>query len=151
MREAFPHGRVELEISEQSFSLAEYQAFLAREASSITAFKGSQQAAFEAERRRWAASGISETPVEEAARAVGGEVRRPGAEVVESHVHGSVWQVRAPVGARVARGDVLMVLESMKMEIAIEAPAAGTVVEVLVSEGRPVTPGQALAALEVAS
>ena len=44
----------------------------------------------------------------------------------------------------------MMVLESMKMEIAIEAPAAGTVLEVLVAEGRPVLPGQALLSLEVA-
>ncbi|HEY3500519.1 MAG TPA: urea carboxylase [Polyangiaceae bacterium] len=149
MREAFPHGGVELSISEEQFSLADYRAFLAREAPGIAAFKSTQQAAFDAERRRWAESGISETPAEEAPRTSAGETRRPGAEVVESHVHGSVWQVRAPVGARVARGDVLMVLESMKMEIAIEAPSAGTVVEILVGEGRPVVPGQALAALEV--
>jgi urea carboxylase len=42
---------------------------------------------------------------------------------------------------------VLLVLESMKMEIAIEAPAAGVVVEVLVGEGRAVAPGQPLLAL----
>jgi urea carboxylase len=149
MREAFPHGRVELEMTEQRFSLAEYQGFLAKESASIGAFKATQQAAFEAERRRWAESGVAEAPVEEAARpAAGAESRRAGAEIVESHVHGSVWQVRAPVGTRVARGDVLMVLESMKMEIAIEAPAAGTVVELLVAEGRPVLPGQPLLSLE---
>jgi urea carboxylase len=148
MREAFLHGRVELEITEERFALADYRRFLAREAPSIAAFKATQQAAFDAERRRWAESGVSETPVDEPARPASGEARRPGSEIVESHVHGSVWQVRAPVGTRVGRGDVLMVLESMKMEIAIEAPVAGTVVEVLVAEGRPVLPGQALVSLE---
>jgi urea carboxylase len=151
MREAFLHGRVEVEITEERFVLADYQRFLAREAPSIAAFKATQQAAFDAERRRWAESGVSETPVDEPARSAGGEARRPGTEVVESHVHGSVWQVRAPVGTRVGRGDVLMVLESMKMEIAIEAPVAGTVVELLVAEGRPVLPGQALVSLEALS
>jgi urea carboxylase len=149
MREGFLHGRVEVEITEQRFGLADYQAFLDKEAASIQAFKTTQQAAFEAERRRWAESGIAETTVQETARAEGVETRRQGAEIVESHVHGSVWQVRAPVGARVARGDVLVVLESMKMEIAIEAPAAGIVLELFVAEGRPVLPGQALVSLKV--
>ena len=94
-------------------------AFSAKEADGIRAFKATQQAAFEAERRRWAGC----------RRARGGRggqdgcrpatrAAHDGAEVVESHVHGSVWQVHATVGARVRRGEVLVVLESMKMEIA---------------------------------
>jgi urea carboxylase len=146
MREAFPYGRYELEMGEESFSLADYQRFLEREATSIAAFKTTQVEAFEAERRRWAEQGttFSET---EAASPAPAATRQAGVELVESHVHGSVWQVRVAPGARVARGDVLVVLESMKMEIAIEAPAAGTVVELLVGEGRPVIPGQALVAM----
>jgi urea carboxylase len=145
MREAFPHGRYELEIGEETFSLAEYRSFLAREASSIAAFKATQQAAFEAERQRWAEQGAALDEPES------GDVTRAapahaGAEIVESHVHGSVWQLRAPAGSRVARGEVLLVLESMKMEIAIEAPSAGVVIEILVAEGRAVAPGQALVA-----
>ena len=148
MREAFPYGRYELEIGEETFGLADYQRFLAREQASIAAFKTTQQAAFEAERRRWAEQGtsVAETDGSEAAPAAS---KHAGAELVESHVHGSVWQLRAPVGTRVARGDVLLVLESMKMEIAIEAPAAGVVLELLVAEGRAVTPGQPLVALSV--
>jgi urea carboxylase len=147
MRSGFLHGRVELEIGEEQFALADYQRFLTKEAAGIRAMKATQQAAFEAERRRWAESGLGEAPIELPPAEISGESRHPGAEVVESHVHGSVWQVRAAVGKQVARGDVLMVLESMKMEIAIEAPVAGTVREVLVGEGRPVQPGQALVAL----
>ncbi|MGC4092516.1 MAG: acetyl-CoA carboxylase biotin carboxyl carrier protein subunit [Polyangiaceae bacterium] len=45
------------------------------------------------------------------------------------------------------KGDALMVVESMKMEIAVEAPEDGTLVSLLVSEGRPVSPGQAIAYL----
>ena len=89
---------------------------------------------------------MAEAPVEATveAEATSPAARHPGAEVVESHVHGSVWQLRAAVGKRVARGETLVVLESMKMEIAIEAPIDGTVLEILVAEGRPVTPGQPL-------
>jgi urea carboxylase len=146
MREAFPYGRCSLEIGEETFSLAEYQRFLAREAASIGTFKATQQAAFDAERRRWAEQGASVAESESNAQPEAAS-KHAGAEVVESHVHGSVWQLRAPAGTRVARGDVLLVLESMKMEIAIEAPEAGVVLEVLVSEGRAVTPGQPLVAL----
>jgi urea carboxylase len=147
MRDAFVHGRFELEVGEERFALAGYQSFLAKEADSIGSFKATQQAAFEAERRRWAeaegrgevANVKSDAPAE--------ATTHHGAELVESHVHGSVWQVHAAVGARVRRGEVLVVLESMKMEIAVESPIDGTVLELYAAGGREVIPGQPLAAL----
>ncbi len=51
---------------------------------------------------------------------------------VETEVQGSVWKVEAAAGDEVAVGDVLVILESMKMEIPVEAPVAGTVVEIRV-------------------
>ena len=147
MREAFPHGRYELEMGEESFGLADYQRFLEREAPSIDRFRATQRDAFEAERQRWAEQGATLSEADAEAPQAAPE-KHAGAELVESHVHGSVWQLRAAAGKRVARGDVLLVLESMKMEIAIEAPAAGVVVEFLVNEGRAVAPGQALVAFK---
>lgn len=44
---------------------------------------------------------------------------------VESEVQGNVWKVEVSVGDQVAQGDVLIILESMKMEIPVEAPVAG--------------------------
>ncbi len=126
MREAFPYGRYELEIGEESFGLADYQRFLTQEAGSIARFKATQHAAFEAERQRWAEQGATFPESDAEAPPASAPALAPG--------------------ARVARGDVLLVLESMKMEIAIEAPAAGTVLEFLVSEGRAVMPGQGLLA-----
>jgi urea carboxylase len=147
MRDAFVHGRFELEVGEERFALAGYQSFLAKEADSIRSFKSMQQAAFDAERRRWAeADGRGEAAAPKADSKPEGAVHE-GAELVESHVHGSVWQVHAAVGARVRRGEVLVVLESMKMEIAVESPIDGTVLELYASCGREVVPGQALAAL----
>lgn len=67
---------------------------------------------------------------------------------VVAHITGTVWEIRVNVGDEVQEEQVLVVLESMKMEIAIEAPVAGTVVELLIAEGRPVTPGQALLAMK---
>jgi urea carboxylase len=147
MRDAFLHGRFELETGEERFSLGSYRRFLEREAAGIGAFKQTQQAAFEAERRRWAeADGREESGAVRTAAATEGNLHE-GAELVESHVHGSVWQVQVTVGARVRRGEVLVVLESMKMEIAVEAPMDGTVLELFAAGGREVTPGQALVAL----
>ena len=69
---------------------------------------------------------------------------------IESEVTGNVWKVETAIGASVAEGDVLLVLESMKMEIPVEAPAAGTVAELLVREEDAVTEDQLLAVLETA-
>ena len=66
-----------------------------------------------------------------------------------SPVTGSVWDIPVKVGQRVNIGDNLVVVEAMKMEIAIEADEAGSVKEVLCSQGSPVKAGQALVILQL--
>lgn len=68
---------------------------------------------------------------------------------VLSEVQGSVWTVDVVAGQRVSKGDVLLVVESMKMEIALEAEADGTVVEVLVAKGDAVAEDQPVVLLSV--
>ena len=65
----------------------------------------------------------------------------------ESPVTGVVWQVRTTVGAAVAAGDVLLVVESMKMEIPVEAPCGGTLSEIRVAEGDSIEEGAILAVI----
>ncbi|NKC01020.1 MAG: acetyl-CoA carboxylase biotin carboxyl carrier protein subunit [Pseudomonadales bacterium] len=67
---------------------------------------------------------------------------------VESEVTGSVWKVLLEVGAKVATGDVIMILESMKMEIPVEAPVDGTVAELLVVPEDQVEEDQVVAVVE---
>ena len=67
---------------------------------------------------------------------------------VESEVAGSVWKVLLASGASVAEGDVIMILESMKMEIPVEAPEDGRVAEIRVAEGQAVEEGDVLVVLE---
>lgn len=67
---------------------------------------------------------------------------------VEAEITANVWQVRTEVGAVVAEGDELVILESMKMEIPVLAEATGKVAEIRVKEGEPVAEGQVLAVLE---
>ncbi len=66
---------------------------------------------------------------------------------VEAHITGTVFKVEVAQGARVAEGDVLVILESMKMEMPVEAPVAGTVSAVRVEEGESVDEGQVLVVL----
>ena len=67
---------------------------------------------------------------------------------IESEVTGNVWKVEVEAGARVDAGDVLMILESMKMEIPVEAPEAGTVSELRVAQEDAVEEDQVIAILE---
>ena len=60
---------------------------------------------------------------------------------VKSEIAGSVWKIEVTVGDRVAEEDPLIILESMKMEIPLLAPRAGTVLQILVVEGEPIAEG----------
>ena len=67
---------------------------------------------------------------------------------VKAELVGSVWKVTTEPGSQVAEDDVLLILESMKMEIAVTAPRAGTVKEIRVKEADVVKEGQVLVVLE---
>ncbi|MEV0974901.1 biotin/lipoyl-binding carrier protein [Microtetraspora glauca] len=64
---------------------------------------------------------------------------------VRTELTASVWKIVVPVGASVRQGDEIAILESMKMEIPIEAPVSGVVTEFLVEEGAAVQEGDLLA------
>jgi acetyl-CoA carboxylase biotin carboxyl carrier protein len=69
-------------------------------------------------------------------------------ENIRAHITGVVFQVVARPGDTVQAGDPVVVLESMKMEIPVEAPRTGTVKEVRVEEGQTVQEGDLIALLE---
>lgn len=73
---------------------------------------------------------------------------RAMAEEIKAHITGVVFQVTARPGDRVEAGDPVVVLESMKMEIPVEAPRAGAVREIRVQEGQTVQEGDTVALLE---
>ncbi|WP_271194299.1 urea carboxylase [Pseudomonas turukhanskensis] len=149
IRKDFPLGRYDLQIEHSVLNLADYQAFLAQEADTIGAFRRQQQGAFNAERERWIASGQAHFDSEEA-------VAEPGEDAplaarqhsIESHIAGNLWQVQVQAGHSVKAGDVLVILESMKMEIPLLAPRDGVVKEVRVQPGSAVRAGQRVVVLE---
>ena len=67
---------------------------------------------------------------------------------IKSDVAGTVWLLETEVGAKVQEDDILMVLESMKMEIPVDAPTSGTVAEVLVAKDDVIAEDQVLLILE---
>jgi len=67
---------------------------------------------------------------------------------VTSEVTGNVWKIKAEVGDVLAEEDVIMILESMKMEIPVEALVAGKLVELLVAEEDRVDEDQVVAVIE---
>ena len=68
---------------------------------------------------------------------------------VKAEITGNVWKVLAKPGQKVEEDEAIVMLESMKMEIPVSAPEAGTVREILVSEGEVVTEGSVVGRLEV--
>ena len=67
---------------------------------------------------------------------------------VESEVTGNVWKVLFEEGAKVVEGDVIMILESMKMEIPVESPKSGTLTSIKVVPEEQVDEDQVLAIVE---
>lgn len=148
IRHDFPQGRYPLKIEAAEFSLSDYQGFIAREQASIAEFTQMREQAFDEELARWHAHGqfnYEQAEQEEEPS----EIELPeNAILVDSSVSGSVWQTQVEPGQTVKAGDLLLILESMKMEINITAPCAGTVSQLLKTNGARVQAGQTLVVLE---
>lgn len=150
-RHDFPLGQYDIEIEETELSLSQYQAFLAEEADSIESFRTKQHAAFEAERQRWEENGQANFDAGSAQTEMTNE---PEAEIPEgfeaalSPITGSVWKLTVKPGDKVSEGDVIAILETMKIEIPIEAEESGNITEIRVNEGDLIQNGQTLMIME---
>ena len=67
---------------------------------------------------------------------------------IEAQITGNVWKIEKAVGDAVAAEDVILILESMKMEIPVESEDDGTVAEIKCEEGQAVSEGDVLIVLE---
>jgi urea carboxylase len=147
LREDFPNGRFPLRIEDGVFNLDEYKTFLDSIADSAAAFKAKQQAAFQAERARWAASGADQValnddaPIEEAPAIV----VPPGYKALKASSAGSVWSIEAKEGDTLHPGQKVILIEAMKMEVAVATAQGGTLHSIHCKPGMPVLPGQILA------
>ncbi len=149
MREDFLQGKFKLRIEKTSFKLKDYDKFLNQESRSINTFKAKQKVAFEAERNNWIATGQANYSQEiDSEPALPTITLDPGQVFAKSHVAGNLWQIKVVVGDVVKVNDVLVIVESMKMEIAITAQLNGKISQIICTEGNPVAPGQALLIIE---
>jgi urea carboxylase len=154
LRRDILHGAFDPRVEESEFNLARHEAFLDSIRPGIAAFKERQTQAFNEERERWRVNGQLET----ASTLV--EIPEPetteraipeGYEAVISPMTASVFQVAAQPGQHVSAGDKLLVLDAMKIEMVITAPAGGVVQEMLCQAGQMVSAGQQLAIVKTAS
>lgn len=153
IREDFPLGRFTLKTEPKTFSLQEYEAYLARHADAIEHFTQQREGAFQDELARWQAAGQDAAEIADASHAEPTQLALAAHETaVESPVTGTIWQCLVQPGETVAAGQCLFVMESMKMEIEVFAETAGVVSQLPHSaQGHPVTAGDLLAALAAQS
>jgi urea carboxylase len=148
-RQDFLEGKFKLKMETTTFSLKQYQEFLHTHTDSIAAFKANQQAAFNAERDRWATAGEFTDTIPEPDIPTSEVTLPPHSEGITTPVSANVWQVLVQQGDKVVEGDRLVILEAMKMEIAVIAEESGTITEVFCQQGQMVIAGQFLMAMQV--
>lgn len=151
IRKDFPIDQFQLRVEESEFSLSDYQAMLQKQDKEVAAFREKRTRAFAEELHQWHANGQFNFEVNDADVIEVENTWAEDATVVDSSVAGSIWQVSVAVGERVKAGDPLMILESMKMEIALPAPVDGVVTQLLSESGSRVNAGQPLVVLETSS
>ncbi|EPT6932971.1 urea carboxylase [Cronobacter malonaticus] len=139
-RDAFREGRASVRIEESEFDFAAYRAFLAANEQDIAAFRERQQAAFSAEVAHWH---TQEPEADTQVLKAEDEAESEG-QLVSADLNGNVWKILVEPGQRVKQGEPLIVVEAMKMELMVHAPADGVVARIRCQQGRPVAPGDAL-------
>jgi urea carboxylase len=147
-RAAFPFGAYPVRIEDGTFSYARHAEMLATNDGAIRAAKARQQTAFDAERERWAEQGLDSFFADDGVAPAEAGAIPVGCHGVASTIPGNVWKIVVEPGHRVAAGDTIAILESMKMEIAVTTPVAGRVIELRVAPGRAVRKGDIVAILE---
>jgi len=145
LRDDFREGRATIRIEETVFDFPQHLQFLRDNAADIAEFRTRQAEAFEAEVERWQlddqASVAESLPPEVIAE-------DDDALPVCADMSGNIWKVLVNPGDAVTEGQPLVIVEAMKMELAINAPQSGKVKRIACQPGRPVSPGDTLLWLE---
>lgn len=153
IRRDFPQGRYSLRIEETQFKMADYRRQLEANAAEIAAFTALREQAFAEELQRWNAQGqlhFDSAPMDVDTR--GDTQQLPaGCIAVESQVAGNIWKVLVQPGEKIKSGQIIAVLESMKMEIDVHAGGDGVVHSIARGEGSQIGAGQTLMVIREAT
>jgi urea carboxylase len=148
-REAFRTGQFKIRIDEEVFDYAAHRRFLTENAESIAAFRAGQQAAFEREIAHWAAQEATVANETRAKSPTGEETEEsiPEGHYLTAPLHGSIWKVLLEPGQRVEENQPVVIIEAMKMEVAVRSPKAGILKSIRCIGGQSVATGDILAVL----
>ncbi len=145
IRDKFLYGKYPLKIENNTFKLKEYKEFLSKNEKEHITFQNSRKDAFEVERLMWKEKGLDKFNVQNENFELKDELLlSEDEEVVESIMSGNIWKIEVKVGDEIKAGDVLVILESMKMEVDIESDVSGVVSQILFKEGDNVNSGDVL-------
>lgn len=144
-RESFREGRSFVRISEETFDWGAYREFLELHAQQIAEFRAVQAVAFKTEVARWTQNEPAPPPFP--ARVSFYDEVSDG-HPVSAQMHGSVWKVLVESGERVEVRQVLLIMETMKMEVAVLAPVAGVVKSTYCTAGQSVSAGDILVVIQ---
>jgi urea carboxylase len=149
IRKDFPKGQYPITIEESTFKLSDYEAFVDEHQKEIDQFVERRNKAFNEELQRWIDNGQMnfDSTGQEAAPEMEDALPDSGVSV-ESQVAGNIWKFMVKPGDAVKAGDVVCILESMKMEIEVLAPDAGRIHSLARAEGLSVNAGERLLILE---
>ena len=150
IRQDFTQGRYPIRIEQGSFKLSEYQQYLQDNAEEIATFTQKREAAFEQELAHWKATGQINFESDTGDKQGADEKLSLPADMsaIESPVAGNIWKTHVAEGSYVKAGDLVMTLESMKMEIDIHANSTGVVYQIRRQEGQQVHAGQELVIIQ---
>ena len=145
IREKFLYGKYPLKIENGTFKLKEYKEFLENNKKEHTTFQDKRKQAFEDERLMWKEKGLDKFNVQTEVMETKDEiVLGENEEAVESIMSGNIWKIEVKEGDKVKAGEVLVILESMKMEVDIETNISGVVEKILFKEGDNINSGDVL-------
>ncbi len=144
LRADFAAGTLDVKTEDVVFRLDEHEAFLAANQDSIAEFKARQAIAYEQEVSLWREDDGSLNTRE----VVITETKTEG-EPIAATISGNVWKLLVEPGEAVQNGQVVAIVEAMKMEFAIEAPRDGVIAHCACTPGQLVQMGQTLVTLEL--
>ncbi|KAI0557398.1 Urea amidolyase [Gracilaria domingensis] len=158
IRSEYLKGNYQIKITHESFSYKYYKQFLEHSAESIKDFEKKRAAAYNEERSKWIQEGEGESAAaaehakgngegNEEAESRGLDALPAGQVYLKAGMSANVWSVDVREGESISKGQPLFTLESMKVEITIEAPSSGHVEQINVKKGDVVTPESALCIL----
>lgn len=149
IREKFLYGKFPLTIEDKTFKLKEYKEFLKENQEQSNSFQTKRAQAFEDERLMWKEKGLDSFDTKVVATEdKDALILADDEEAVESIMSGNIWKIEVQVGDEVKAGEVLVILESMKMEVDIEASISGTVSQILYKEGDNIQSGDILVVIK---